>query len=272
MGCRRAEHIVLELDLCQIASAKARRKTATGGLDYLLDPVRRELEERWKAAAHGDRDDDRRRVLLFDFDGADLRLSEAATIRRVSVFESGSNLGEPQSFDGVVMCLQPAWLDWEALAAAALRALRPGGALLFCTFGPDTLQELRWAWHQVDQLPHVHPFTDMHHIGDQLLQSGFIRPVVDADWVTVDYENDAVLFADLRAAGFTNIMRERRKTLTGKRRFEQFRKALTDLQNPGEKLAITYELIYGVATAPPSSGTPTSVAVAPPQPPIPRRD
>ena len=35
------------------------------------------------------------------------------------------------------------------------RVLAPGGLLLFSTFGPDTLKELRQSWAEVDEIPHV---------------------------------------------------------------------------------------------------------------------
>ncbi|MGI9310396.1 MAG: hypothetical protein ACR2P7_02555 [bacterium] len=157
------------------------------------------------------------------------------------------------AFDGVIMCLQPAWLAWPALLVQAARALRPGGALLFCTFGPDTLAQVRWAWSQADELAHVHPFIDMHWIGDRLLDSNFVRPVMDVDRVAVEYADADALYADLRAEGFVNILSQRRKTLTGKHRFARATRALENLRAPGAPLAITYELIYGIAAAPPPS-------------------
>ena len=259
----------MKLDLRQIASAKAAGHKGAG-LDYLLSPVRRELEARWATATDGGAGGSQARVLLLDFDHSDLHLGAAVAVRRVSALESARAPGALSDhadggFDGVVMCLQPAWLDWAALLDDARRALRPGGRLLFATFGPDTLEQLRWAWQQADPLPHVHAFTDMHLLGDQLLTAGFTRPVVDADWVTVEYDDDALLYADLRAAGFTNILHDRRKTLTGKHRFARFRAALEELRQPGKPLAITFELIYGVASAPPPPGASVSVAVAPPR-------
>ena len=266
---------LLKLDLHQIARARAapRRKNPAGGLDYLFARIGRELEERWavEQADDGAQDRSRGRVLLLDFDGAapDLNLGEAVTIRRVSLLESpavaethlfGDDAG---GFDGVVIGLQMAWLDPQAVLAEALRLLRPGGRLLFCTLGPDTLQQLRRAWGEVDERPHVHPFIDMHHIGDQLLRTGFARPIVDVDRVTVEYPRPEMLYADLRGEGFTNVLQARRKTLTGKARFDGFAKALEDLREPGAPLAITWELIYGAAiAAPPPSA---QIRVAPPE-------
>lgn len=278
---------LLKLDTCQItrARARARRKNPAGGLGYLLERIRHELAERWAPEDGGEpgragpsqaepsqaepSQAEPSQVLLLDFDGARPHLGEAVTIRQVSPLESPAAspahflVQDAGAFDGVVIGLQMAWLELAVVLAEALRVLRPGGRLLFCTFGPDTLQQLRWAWGEVDEAPHVHPFIDMHLIGDQLLQCGFVRPIVDVDRVTVEYENAGILYADLRGEGFTNVLRARRKTLTGKARFDGFAKALDGLREPGAPLAITYELIYGVATAP--SLPASQIRVAPPK-------
>lgn len=254
----------MNLDLCQIPKTRARRKDAGGGLGYLFARIRRELEERWAAVGA-----DAGRALLVDFAGSDFNPGDAVALEQISCLEAPAV--PPQMdfrahaggrVDGVIMCLQPAWLEFGAVLAAALRVLQPGGKLLFCTFGRDTLEQLRWAWRQVDELPHVHPFADMHTIGDQLLGSGFADPIVDVDRLAVEYENAAMLYKDLRREGFINLMQTRRKTLTGKDRFNGFCAALESLRAPRARLRITCELIYGVATAPRPS--PRKVRVAPP--------
>ncbi len=272
----------MKLDLRQISRAKARWQHASGGLHYLLTRIRRELAERWKLAQHRrelsessklSEPPNRAQLLLFDFDDSEFPCGDAVQVQRVSIVD-WQTTAQPKiaakaagNFDGVVMCLQPAWLQLNALFAAMLPRLRPSGALLFCTFGPDTLQQLRWAWQQVDSLPHVHPFFDMHIIGDQLLQCGFTDPIMDVDRVTVEYAQPSMLYADLRSEGFINIMQSRRKTLTGKARARDFHNALTSLRPPGAPLAITYELIYGFATAPRASlpASASQVRVAPPK-------
>ncbi len=203
------------------------------------------------------------RLLLIDFAGAQWDL--AATITHLSLLESSpaGDTDRDADFDAVIICLQPAWLDLDGLWAAALQKLRPGGVLLLCTFGPDTLQEVRWAWSRVDDLPHVHPFIDMHLIGDQLLHCGFVGPIMDMDCITVTYPRAALLYADLRREGFTNILASRRKTLTGRARWRGYCAALESLRAAGEPLAITYELIYGIATAPAATHS-AQVRIAPP--------
>lgn len=248
----------MELDLQQFAKARARGKTLRGGMHYLLARVRRELEERWHA--HTANQNRRHNILLLDFDGGDFCAGARDEIKRISPLEHAhADFAGAQNFDGVVMCLQPAWMERRALFAHARRALREGGALLFCTCGPDTLAQVRDAWRH-DSMPHVHAFTDMHIIGDELLRAGFARPIVDVDRVTVEYHDAHALHADLRGEGFTNILHARRKTLTGARRGMQYRRALEDARAPGGALGVTFELIYAAAFAPHDS-----VRVSPPQ-------
>ncbi|HEX7026104.1 MAG TPA: methyltransferase domain-containing protein, partial [Gammaproteobacteria bacterium] len=59
--------------------------------------------------------------------------------------------------------------DLEAVFGECRRVLKPGGAFLFATLGPDTLKELRGSWAEVDETEHVNAFVDMHDIGDLLV-------------------------------------------------------------------------------------------------------
>jgi malonyl-CoA O-methyltransferase len=65
--------------------------------------------------------------------------------------------------------------------------LRPGGLLLFSTFGPDTLKELRAAWRAADGHTHVSRFIDMHDLGDALVRAGLGEPVMDMEHLTLTY-------------------------------------------------------------------------------------
>src|SRR5690606_5630407 len=74
------------------------------------------------------------------------------------------------------------WMDDPAIVFREFRrVLKPDGLLLFTSFGPDTLHELRKAWSAADDRVHVNRFIDMHDLGDALLRSGFVNPVMDVD-------------------------------------------------------------------------------------------
>lgn len=96
------------------------------------------------------------------------------------------------------------------------RVLAPGGLLLFSTFGPDTLKELRQSWAEVDDVPHVNAFADMHDVGDALMHSGFADPVMDMEILTVTYKDVKTVMRDLKQIGAHNVMQGRSHNITGK--------------------------------------------------------
>jgi len=138
--------------------------------------------------------------------------------------------------------------DLARCCAALRRALAPGGVLLFATFGPDTLRELRDAWAAVDDAAHVNPFWDLHDLGDVLLRAGFVDPVVDVERLMLTYPSLRALMADLKAIGAHNPLRVRRRTLTGRQRFAALERAYEPLRRDG-RLPSTWEVVYGTGWA-----------------------
>jgi malonyl-CoA O-methyltransferase len=146
------------------------------------------------------------------------------------------------------LCLQ--WCEDPGLALAEFRrVLRPDGLLLFSTFGPDTLRELRAAFADVDRMPHVSRFIDMHDIGDALLASGFRDPVLERDDFTLTYADARDLMRELRAIGATNADALRQRSLTGKAHLAGVVAAYERFRRNGV-LPATYEVVYAIARAP----------------------
>jgi len=129
------------------------------------------------------------------------------------------------------------------------RVLKAGGLVLFSTFGPDTLRELRDSWSAVDRAIHVGAFIDMHDIGDALLRAGFNDPVMDAERFTLTYPDAYGLMRDLKALGAHNAAAGRPRSLTGKGRLEAMVSAYEAHRREGV-LPATYEVVYGLAWAP----------------------
>jgi malonyl-CoA O-methyltransferase len=129
------------------------------------------------------------------------------------------------------------------------RVLKVGGLLMFSCFGPDTLQELRTAFADVDLAPHTLPFVDMHDFGDQLVEAGFAEPVMDMEKITVTYDTAEKLLADARALG-GNPLQTRRKGLLGKQAYQRMLQGLEKQRRADGKLALTFEVIYGHAFRP----------------------
>jgi len=139
--------------------------------------------------------------------------------------------------------------DPQLLYRECLRVLRPEGLLMFTTFGPDTLQELRSAWAVVDDHAHVSPFMDMHDLGDILINSGYAAPVMDVERIVLTYARVDDLMGDLKNIGAHNATTRRPRGLTGRARMQSMRQAYEEFRCDGV-LPATYEVVYGHAWAP----------------------
>lgn len=157
------------------------------------------------------------------------------------------------SIDLIVSNLMLQWCDdLDAVFHELRRVLRPEGMILFTTFGPDTLKELRQAWLSVDQQPHVNDFIDMHDLGDALIRCGFGQPVMDVETFTLTYDKPIGVLKDLKAIGATNSSLSQRKGLMGKTRFNQMLNAYqaeAKRTRNDHKVAASYEVVHGHAWA-----------------------
>ncbi len=129
------------------------------------------------------------------------------------------------------------------------RVLKKDGLLIFSMYGPGTLQELRYAFSQVSEHPHVHAFFDMHDIGDWLMQSGLTEPVMVKEMLTLRYATLDLLFKDLRQSASQNTLFDRARGLMGKQCWQKMLKAYEVFRENG-KLPATFEIAFGHAWKP----------------------
>ena len=134
--------------------------------------------------------------------------------------------------------------DLDGAFSELARVLQPEGLLMFSTFGPDTLKELRAA--TTNGHTHVSRFIDMHDIGDALIRAGFSTPVLDVEHYTLTYDDVKSVMTDLKSIGAHNATAGRARGLQGRgflqnlvQYYEQFRVA--------GKLPATFEVVYGHA-------------------------
>ena len=152
------------------------------------------------------------------------------------------------SVDLIVSNLMLQWSNDLAKTFAGFQSvLAPNGLLLFTTFGPDTLKELRQSWAMVDDKPHTSSFTDMHEIGDALLQAGFVNPVTDMEIITMTYANVRQIMHDLKKIGSGNAVTQRQKGLMGKDKFSAFEQAYEQFKTADGLYPASWEVIYGHA-------------------------
>ena len=151
------------------------------------------------------------------------------------------------SFDLVFSNLTLQWVNNIDQALMEFRrVLDHDGMVLFSTFGPDTLKELRTSWQSVDGYSHVNQFLDMHDIGDAMLRAKLAEPVMDTEYLTLTYQDVFGLMKDLKDIGAHNATHGRSRGLTGKARFKQFQQAYENFRTQGV-LPATYEVVYGHA-------------------------
>ncbi|NBX99173.1 MAG: methyltransferase domain-containing protein [Burkholderiaceae bacterium] len=129
--------------------------------------------------------------------GKQLNLSEAATSATFSV--------APNSCDLVWSNL---WLHEQGnpkiIVAEFWRLLREGGLLSFSYLGPDTGKEL----HALDVevrtalgLVHLPSAWDMHDLGDALIAQRFAEPVMDMEYLDLQYDSAQLMLHDAHALG-----------------------------------------------------------------------
>ncbi len=145
--------------------------------------------------------------------------------------------------------------DLPALFAEIRRLVRPGAMVIFSCFGPDTLSELKQAWRSVDDMSHSYDYPDMHDVGDELIAAGFREPVMEAERLSLEYRDLRSLMADIKGSGGQNAALDRRRSLTGKARFEAMLSAY-EKRADTDVYPASYEIIFGTAFAP-AEGQPT---------------
>lgn len=86
--------------------------------------------------------------------------------------------------------LLPYLNDYRLFFQEIARVLKIGGTFCISGLGVDSAKELR----ELGLSSYI--FPDMHDIGDSLVSAGFSNPVVDTEYITLDYENLETLLKD----------------------------------------------------------------------------
>ena len=137
--------------------------------------------------------------------------------------------------------------DLDKVFSDVQRMLRPSGRLLFSTFGPNTLKELKSAWIRVDDHTHVNEFYSAEQLYQFLDNCGFNAIQVETRCYVSSYPDVLALMKELKGIGAHNASRGRNRQLTGKARLQSMM-AYYDVFRSNGLIPATFEVIYISAT------------------------
>ncbi|MDO9283863.1 MAG: biotin synthase [Aquabacterium sp.] len=153
--------------------------------------------------------------------------------------------------------------DPAAMLAAWHRALAVDAFVMFSTYGPDTLRELRAVYRAAGWAAPHPPYTDMHDLGDLMVHGGFADPVMDQETIRLTWSSPEALLAELRTLG-GHLGAARHAGLRTPRWRARLLAALAERADADGRIVMSFELVYGHAyKAPPrpARGEPVTVSL-----------
>ncbi len=170
------------------------------------------------------------------------------TKQKLSNQDMCHTLIEDKSIDFIFSNLALPWVtDIDACFSEWQRILKPGGLLLFSTFGPDTLKEIKQSWGSIDPKHKMMNFIDMHNVGDALISSGLAEAVMDAEKIVTSYASVKILFEELRANGNFSFLSENYKLKPESKLLDDLQKLIGESNPTHNDVEISWEVVYGHA-------------------------
>ena len=238
--------------------ARLARAQRLGPATFLLDRIAEDMAERLNAVLR-----DFKSAAEIGGPGAPIDRALAGRFGKVAPVDLPEQEAErlpleAQSLDLALSALAFQFVnDLPGVLAQIRRALRPDGLLMAAMIGGDTLTELRQSFAAAEAeleggvSPRVAPFADLREIGALLQRAGLALPVTDVDRIVVRYDSAFDLMHDLRRMGGTNILVERRRTMTRRatmlRMAQIYRERFAD---PDGRIRATFDVIWLSGWAP----------------------
>ena len=148
-----------------------------------------------------------------------------------------------QSVDHVFSNLVLQWcVNLDTVFTDIKRVLKPGGQLVFSIFGPQTLQELKAAWAEVDDYSHVNDFYSEQQLMRFLRQAGYAEITVEIKQYVPTYDSVWALMKELKHIGAHNVMAGRNKQITTKNQMQRMIAAY-ERHRIGDQVPATFEVI-----------------------------
>jgi len=153
-----------------------------------------------------------------------------------------------QIVDGVFSNLALQWcINLDVVFTDIKRVLKPGGRLVFSTFGPQTLQELKAAWADVDDYNHVNEFYSEQQLAHFLQLAGYTEIKIETRLYRSSYGSVLALMKELKHIGAHNMIAGRNKNITTKTQMQRMIAAY-ERHRTGDRIPATYEAIMVTAS------------------------
>lgn len=135
------------------------------------------------------------------------------------------------------------WCDLAQALGEARRVLRHAGQLAVATLGPQTFQELRTAFADVDPYRHTLSFHDTETISRMAREQGFTAVDLQKGMEITHYPDFRTLLRTVKAIGANQLGDGRRTHLMSRRAFLQAEATYETLRSPAG-LPLTYDVLY----------------------------
>ncbi len=151
-----------------------------------------------------------------------------------------------QSVDIVFSNLALQWCNNLSRALREIkRILRPGGICVFSSLLDGTLWELKQAWCEIDDTPHVNQFMAENCLYEQIRLAGFADPQVQTETRTLWYPDVFALLAELKGIG-ANYVVDAKQGLNTAAKLRQLAKVYQQQFAQKNQVSATYQVCYGV--------------------------
>lgn len=155
---------------------------------------------------------------------------------------------ELNSIELAATSLAVQWLEQPTnFLANVYQQLTPGGYLAIATLGPRTLNELKSAWLQVDNIRHVNEFHSAHEWLGAIEQSEFETTLWREEHIEVLYESPLKLLNELKLLGASHVDRQEQPKVSSVRKMLR---AYQSFQKPNKQFPATWEVYYAILRKP----------------------
>ena len=150
---------------------------------------------------------------------------------------------KPRSFDRIFSNLALQWCrDLTSVFCDCHKILKSGGVMVFSTFGPQTLCELKRAWTSVDNYSHVNEFYDANELMRLMSDAGFVDIQLEIQRYRPVYPSVMDLMKELKDIGAHNVAAGRNKKMTSRSQMQRMISAYPGVLGR-DRISATFEVI-----------------------------